>query len=163
MPGLNKREMTSKPLRLDSRMARDIEKLSALTGYSQNDIILMALRRYLFENREYFLHDMIDEMCISLIEKEVGLKKGEINLKYGGLRVDVSKSEGVEGDINSYSFCVTLTNNQGIKVYENHQVVDMSGSQWDRYKEFLYDTIIKYVDINEPALKTYFREKFLYE
>ncbi|MBO5260850.1 MAG: hypothetical protein J6A82_01160 [Coprococcus sp.] len=163
MPGLNKREMTSKPLRLDSRMARDIEKLSALTGYSQNDIILMALRRYLFENREYFLHDMIDEMCISLIEKEVGLKKGEINLKYGGLRVDVSKSEGVEGDINSYSFCVTLTNNQGIKFYENHQVVDMSGSQWDRYKEFLYDTIIKYVDINEPALKTYFREKFLYE
>ena len=50
MPGLNRKEMTNKPLRVDSRMARDIERLSDQTGYSQNEIILMAIKRYLYEN-----------------------------------------------------------------------------------------------------------------
>ncbi len=59
MPGLNKREMTGKPLRMDSRMARDVERLSKYTGYSQNDIIILAIKRYLFENRKYFLRDMV--------------------------------------------------------------------------------------------------------
>ena len=34
---------------------------------------------------------------------------------------------------------------------------------WEYYKEFLYEVVMKYMDIDEPALKTYFREKFLYE
>ena len=45
MPGLNKRELTSKPLRMDSRMARDLERLSDYTGYSQNEIILMSIKK----------------------------------------------------------------------------------------------------------------------
>ena len=123
MPGLNKRELTSKPLRMDSRMARDLERLSDYTGYSQNEIILMSIKKYLFENRGYFLRDMVEEKCLSRIEKEVRIMRGETHLKYG----------------------------------------DMSGKDWEYYKEFLYEVVMKYMDIDEPALKTYFREKFLYE
>lgn len=34
----------------------------------------------------------------------------------------------------------------------------MSGKDWEYYKEFLYEVVMKYMDIDEPALKTYFRE-----
>lgn len=163
MPGLNKRELTSKPLRMDSRMARDIERLSDYTGYSQNEIILMSIKRYLFENRQYFLRDMVEEKCISRIEKEVIVMRGESHLKYGDMTVDIEKTDNEKNDRNIYRAVIKLRNKLGEVFYEDEQTIDMSGKDWEYYKEFLYEVVMKYMDIDEPALKTYFREKFLYE
>ena len=110
MPGLNKRELTSKPLRMDSRMARDLERLSDYTGYSQNEIILMSIKKYLFENRGYFLRDMVEEKCLLRIEKEVRIMRGETHLKYGDMTVDVVKSENANGNINLYVATIRLRN-----------------------------------------------------
>lgn len=164
MPGLNKKELTSKPLRMDSRMARDVERLSDCTGYSQNDIILMAIKRYLFENREYFLRDMIEEKCIARIERDVCVMRSETHLKFGCMAVDVVKPDLTDSfGQNVYSATITLKNNMGEIFYKDQQNVDMNGEDWEIYKEFLYEVVMKYIDIDEPALKTYFREKFLYE
>lgn len=163
MPGLNKRELTSKPLRMDSRMARDIERLSSYTGYSQNEIILMSIKKYLFENRQYFLRDMVEEKCISRIEKEVTIMRGESHLKYGDMTVDIEKTDNEKNDRNIYRAMIKLRNKLGEVFYEDEQTIDMSGKDWEYYKEFLYEVVMKYMDIDEPALKTYFREKFLYE
>lgn len=163
MPGLNKREMTSKPLRMDSRMARDVERLSTYTGYSQNEIILMAIKRYLFENREYFLRDMIDEKCIRRIEREVLIMHGESHLNFGDMTVDFVKAENAVDKQNIYDVCIKLKNKLGEVFYRDDQQIDVDGKDWEYYKEFLYEVVMKYMDIDEPALKTYFREKFLYE
>lgn len=163
MPGLNKREMTSKPLRMDSRMARDVERLSTYTGYSQNEIILMAIKRYLFENREYFLRDMIDEKCIRRIEREVLVMHGESHLNFGDMTVDFVKAENAVDKQNIYDVCIKLKNKLGEVFYRDDQQIDVDGKDWEYYKEFLYEVVMKYMDIDEPALKTYFREKFLYE
>lgn len=164
MPGLNRKEMTSKPLRMDSRMARDIERLSDCTGYSQNEIILMAIKRYLYENRKYFLRDMVEEKCIDRIERDVCVMRSETHLKYGGMTIDVVKPELADAfGQNVYSATIRLRNKLGEIFYEDHQNVDMNGKDWEYYKEFIYEIVMKYMDIDEPALKTYFREKFLYE
>ena len=163
MPGLNKREMTSKPLRMDARMARDIERLSDYTGYSQNEIILMSLKRYLFENREYFLRDMIEEKCISRINKEVRVMHDESHIKYGDMTIDVVKADQADAGANMYTSVIKLRNKNGEIFYEDAQDIDMTGKDWEYYKEFLYEVVMKYMDIDDPALKTYFREKFLYE
>lgn len=163
MPGLNKREMTSKPLRMDSRMARDVERLSTYTGYSQNEIILMAIKRYLFENREYFLRDMIEEKCIRRIEREVLVMRGESHLNFGDMTVDFVKAENTVDRQGIYDVCIMLKNKLGEIFYQDDQQIDVDGKDWDYYKEFLYEVVMKYMDIDEPALKTYFREKFLYE
>lgn len=163
MPGLNKRELTNKPLRMDSRMARDVERLSNYTGYSQNEIIIMAIKRYLFENREYFLRDMVEEKCISRIERDVVVMRGEAHLKYGDMTVDVEKYDSDKDQANLYNATIKLKNKLGEIFYEDRQKIDISGKDWGYYKEFLCEVVLKYMDIDEPALKTYFREKFLYE
>ncbi len=163
MPGLNKRELTNKPLRMDSRMARDVERLSNYTGYSQNEIIIMAIKRYLFENREYFLRDMVEEKCISRIERDVVVMRGEAHLKYGDMTVDVEKYDSDKDQANLYNATIKLKNKLGEIFYEDRQKIDISGEDWGYYKEFLCEVVLKYMDIDEPALKTYFREKFLYE
>ena len=163
MPGLNKRELTNKPLRMDSRMGRDVERLSNYTGYSQNEIIIMAIKRYLFENREYFLRDMVEEKCISRIERDVVVMRGEAHLKYGDMTVDVEMYDSDKDQANLYNATIKLKNKLGEIFYEDRQKIDISGEDWGYYKEFLCEVVLKYMDIDEPALKTYFREKFLYE
>ena len=89
--------------------------------------------------------------------------RGETHLKYGDMTVDVMKSENANGNINLYVATIRLRNKLGEIFYEDVQELDMSGKDWEYYKEFLYEVVMKYMDIDEPALKTYFREKFLYE
>ena len=142
MPGLNKRELTSKPLRMDSRMARDLERLSDYTGYSQNEIILMSIKKYLFENSwAICLRDMVEEKCLLRIEKEVRIMRGETHLKYGDMTVDVVKSENANGNINLYVATIRLRNKLGEIFYEDVQELDMSGKDWEYYKEFLYEVV----------------------
>ena len=79
------------------------------------------------------------------------------------MTVDVVKSENANGNINLYVATIRLRNKLGEIFYEDVQELDMSGKDWEYYKEFLYEVVMKYMDIDEPALKTYFSEKFLYE
>ena len=106
---------------------------------------------------------MVEEKCLSRIEKEVRIMRGETHLKYGDMTVDVVKSENANGNINLYVATIRLRNKLGEIFYEDVQELDMSGKDWEYYKEFLYEVVMKYMDIDDPALKTYFREKFLYE
>ena len=88
---------------------------------------------------------------------------GESHLKYGDMTVDIEKTDNEKNDRNIYRAVIKLRNKLGEVFYEDEQTIDMSGKDWEYYKEFLYEVVMKYMDIDEPALKTYFREKFLYE
>ena len=84
-------------------------------------------------------------------------------MKYGDMTVDIEKTDNEKNDRNIYRAVIKLRNKLGEVFYEDEQTIDMSGKDWEYYKEFLYEVVMKYMDIDEPALKTYFREKFLYE
>ncbi len=74
------------------------------------------------------------------------------------MKVDVVKSENANGNINLYVATIRLRNKLGEIFYEDVQELDMSGKDWEYYKEFMYEVVMKYMDIDEPVLKTYFSE-----
>ncbi|MGN0396286.1 MAG: hypothetical protein ACI4EF_13060, partial [Coprococcus sp.] len=156
---LNKREITNKALRIDSRMAKDIETLSECTGHSQNDIIVMAARKYLFENRKYFLRDMIEDKCLERLEREIIVLHQESHLVFGYMSIDIEKTD--ETDI--YFAKVAMKNKFNELIFYDERKINVTNKEWKHYKEFLYENIIKYIDFEEPGLKNYFYEKFSYE
>ena len=87
----------------------------------------------------------------------------ESHIKYGDMTIDVVKADQADAGANMYTSVIKLRNKNGEIFYEDAQDIDMTGKDWEYYKEFLYEVVMKYMDIDEPALKTYFREKFLYE
>lgn len=106
---------------------------------------------------------MIEEKCIRRIEREVLVMRGESHLNFGDMTVDFVKAENTVDRQGIYDVCIKLKNKLGEIFYQDDQQIDVDGKDWDYYKEFLYEVVMKYMDIDEPALKTYFREKFLYE
>lgn len=171
MPGLNKRELMSKPLRMDVRMARDAGKLASDTGYSQNDVFVMAIKEYLFVNRAYFMDELIEDKCISRIEREVRLMRGDSHFKFGDLRIDMTRIDDVDAVAagggekplgTRYKTILRVVNDKNETLYKDEREVDMFNGEWDKYKEFMYGVIEKYISPEAPSLETDFREKFAY-
>lgn len=168
MPGLNKRELTSKPLRIDVRMARDIEKLAGATGYSQNEIIVMGIKQYLYENRQYFVQELIENRCIARIERDTKFMRGESHFSFGDVDIDFTKADtnyvpGSEvGDDTCYNAEIKIHNAMHEVIYRNSQRIDMFTSDWEDYRKYLLDIITQYMDINSPLLESEFRERFKY-
>lgn len=172
MARLGKRALASKPLRLDARMARDVERLSGDTGYSQNEIFLMAIRSYLYDNRQYFLDDMIEELCLSKIERSVKLMHDEAHISCGGMTVDMVRRDetGLDAGIETigrraeiYVCTMKFYNKRDEAIIADEQEVNVNSDEWNKYKRYLYNTFVNYADLDNDLLKEYFRYKFAYE
>jgi hypothetical protein len=139
MAGLNKRELTGKPLRMDTRMAKDLEKLAGTTGHSQNEIIGVAIKRYLFENREYFVEDMVQELCIEPLEREVLLMHNEVCLSVGNMNIKVER----QAEMNGAGVCVSgaeLPGGRGCKAEDKAAIESDKGKTTE---SLMYDTHIE--------------------
>lgn len=159
MAGLNKKEITNKPLRLDARMAKDIEILSESTGYSQNEIVVMATKRYLLENRKYFVKDLVENMCLSILEHEIAVMHEESHMIFGPMKIDIVKTS----KSGIYSANVILKNKFDEVLFDDSREIDITTEEWEYYKEYLYENIMKYVDFDEQVFRNYFQDKFSYE
>lgn len=159
MAGLNKKKISNKPLRIDSRMAKDIETLSEFTGYSQNDIIVMATKKYLFENRKYFVRDMIEDLCIEKLEHEIIVMREDAHMNLGQMSIDIEKTDNPD----IYTAKVLLKNKFNETLFADEREIDTNSEEWAYYKEYLFENIVKYIDFDEPEFKNYFYDKFLYE
>ncbi len=159
MASLNKKEISNKALRIDSRMARDIETLSEYTGYSQNDIIVMATKKYLFENRKYFITDMIKDMCLEKLEREILIMHEDAHMNFGQMNIDIEKTD----KLNIYSAKAFMKNKFNETLFDDEREIDITTKEWAYYKEYLCENIMKYIDFDEPEFRNYFYNKFSYE
>ena len=78
-----KKEVKVRPVRMDVRLANDVEKLARKTFRSQNDIAVIAMRKYLYENRRFFIEDMIDDCIFREIEPTITVRKESAAGSYG--------------------------------------------------------------------------------
>lgn len=159
MTSLNKKKISNKALRIDSRTAKDIETLSKYTGYSQNDIIVMATKKYLFENRKYFITDMIKDMCLDKLEHEIIIMHESVHMNFGQMSIDIEKTD--KPDI--YFAKAFLKNKFNEALFDDKREIDITTEDWVYYKEYLCENIMKYIDFDEPEFNNYFYNKFFYE
>ena len=92
-----KKEVKVRPVRMDVRLANDVEKLARKTFRSQNDIAVIAMRKYLYENRRFFIEDMIDDCIFREIEPTITVRKESAAVSYGviGITADKTKNPDV--------------------------------------------------------------------
>lgn len=159
MTVLSKKELTSKALRLDVRVAKDIETLASYTGYSQNDIIVMAIKKYLFENRKYFVTEMIQDKCIARLERDILVMREESHIFFGLLAISMIKTE----DPEIYAASLCIKNKFEEIIFEDHRELHVLTDEWEAYKESIIENSLKYIDFNEEDLKKYFYDRFSYE
>lgn len=159
MASLNKKEPISKVLRMDKRMAKDLELLSEATDRSQNDIIVRAVKQCLFENRKYFVREMIQELFLYPVEHDVVVMKENSYVECGLMTIRFEKTE----DADVYSAYMAVQNKHKEIIVEDQREVHVNSKEWEQYKEYIIEQFSHYIDLEEEGLKHYFYERFSYE
>jgi hypothetical protein len=154
-----KRELSPKALRIDTRMAKHLEKLSGFTSRSQNELITTAIKRYLYDNRKLFAGDIVDTYLIQPMEKAILVMKEEWHSEFGAVTVDVTRTE----DRNVYSTKIDIKNKFNEVIYDDDRIIDITGDDWDVFKNFLINNIMMYIDFDDARLNAYFEDMFNYD
>ncbi len=159
MSGLDKRKISNKALRLDSRMAKDIEILSGCTGRSQNDIIVLAVKKYLFENRKYFTEALIDDVFLEKLRHQVMVMHQEVHIEFGHICLDVTKTDNPD----DYFIRLTKKNMYGELISNDESEINIVTDDWADCNRYLCEKIKEYIEFDESETRNYFGDKFSYE
>lgn len=156
-----KKEVKVRPVRMDVRLANDVEKLARKTFRSQNDIAVIAMRKYLYENRRFFIEDMIDDCIFREIEPTITVRKESAAVSYGviGITADKTKNPDV------YHIKTVVRNKEGEYIFSDVHDINITGKNdvWKCYKEFVYGIAIKFINVEDDCYKDYFYDRFQYD
>ena len=116
-----------RPVRMDVRLANDVEKLARKTFRSQNDIAVIAMRKYLYENRRFFIEDMIDDCIFREIEPTITVRKESAAVSYGviGITADKTKNPDV------YHIKTVVRNKEGEYIFSDVHDINITGKNDD--------------------------------
>lgn len=159
MKDIKKREMTGKALRMDSRMSKDLERLSDFTGYSQNELILKAIRNYLMLHKSIFYREMIKDVYLSQMDRNIAFMKEECHLTIGVMTLDITKTQKE----NVYNARMVVKNKYKKAIFDDLKEVNIATRDWEKYKEYVTENIMKYVDLDSDEFSEYFYERFSYD
>lgn len=159
MTSISKKERKDTTLRMDKRMAEDLKVLAKATGRSQNDIIFKAIKTCLYENRRYFVHEMIQEMFLTPMEHDVIVMKENSHMKFGLMTINLKKTENAK----IYDVYMSVKNRQDDLIEEDSRKINVDTKEWEQYKTFILEKFSEYIDLEDEGLKRYFYEKFTYE
>lgn len=155
----SKKEQTAKPLRLDKRIAKDIEMLSKMSGRSQNDLIVGAIKKYLYDNRQFFIGDLIKDILLDKLDYTIVTMREEWDDRFGSLYLRIFKTEKSE----IYKIIIEFHNKFDEVIFSNQRYVNILNEEWDDFKDYLLQNIFKYIDLDDGDMRTYFIDRFNYE
>lgn len=159
MTSISKKERKDTTLRMDKRMAEDLNILAKVTGRSKNDIIFKAIKTCLYENRRYFIREMVQELLFHPMEHDVIVMKENSNMKFGLITINLEKAENAE----IYNAYLSVMNRQNELIEEDSRQIKIQTKEWEEYKTFVFEKFSQHIDLEDEGLKRYFYEKFSYE
>lgn len=67
---LGKKYTVQKSFRIDYRMSDDLEYLSKVLDRPQNDLVNIAVENLIFDNRQYFIEQILIDKCSNFFNWE---------------------------------------------------------------------------------------------
>lgn len=146
---LSKKITIQKSFRIEEKMERDLELLSAKLNRPQNELVNEALNQLMLENMEWFVEDYLTDLCIDFLDKKVS----EIEIEISSLRlhlVDTGESIMEDYEIKTDNFRESsngsyVSGELGYKMLENE----------------LKEIALK-IGVDSPEIQTYLHGRFDY-
>lgn len=147
---IRKKLQVQKSFRIDADMEKDLGILSQLTERSQNDLVNVAIKELLQDNKYYFLD-------ISVLEHfEIEMENDKLTLEpfeMGGLRVEVSYSDN--GGVKVRSI---ISNNTEILEDYTREFESIISNE---FREYLIN-LSKNIDIKSEDIEEYLNSRLDY-
>lgn len=156
---ISKKTTKPKTLRMDKKMANDLVTLSRALGRTQNYIIYKAIRQCFFDNRQYFVGEIIREIYLSPIEYDVMTKHEDSNMEQGNMAISFKRTD----DAEVYTAHMSIKNKHDEILVEDSRKIHIHTKDWEDYQDYIIEQFSPYIDLDDEGVMRYCYERFSYE
>lgn len=150
---LRKKYNVQKSFRIDHQLSDDLEYLSNVLERPQNDLVNIAIESLIFDNRQWFIGQILINQCSTFFEND---KSTELIID--NLQILIQ----IEGDIVRVVYCVY---NKFGKFKFNDEIEIYYGNQNDAKKEIkeILMKIAQYIEVEGETISKLLRERLNYK
>lgn len=150
---LRKKYTIQKSFRVDYQLSDDLEYLSNVLDRPQNDLVNIAIEALIFDNRKWFVGEILINQCSAFFEDNKS-----IELKIDNLHLLMQ----IEGDIVRVVYCVY---NRFGKPKFDDEVEVYYGNKKEAKKELkeILKKIAEYIDVDGASISKLLRERLNYK
>ena len=161
MPVITPKDTIQKTYRLETRQAEDLEKLAKAVGRTQNELIVMAVTELLYENRQYFVKDVIERKLKEELHQIVCIRENDYCYKTSSWSLEMIKLDGDKEGESWFKFCYQAKNKKDKIIFMEQGEIDVKREK--EWAVFLKDVIANmqlYADIDDEETAMFFHEYF---
>lgn len=156
------KETIQKTYRLELTQAEDLEYLAKAVGRTQNELIVASVRELLYQNRSYYLEQVLKTELLPYLTKELCILGNEVFIEKANLMLNITKKEeeDEESTLFLYEFCARNKRNR-VVLTQTGEIDIMQKKQWSQFMTDLVTWISTYADLDNDESALYFKNYFL--
>lgn len=161
MPLIIPKETIQKTYRFVTTQSEDLEKLAKTVGRTQNELIVMAVQELLYQNRTYFMYEVLQKEVVLPMINAITVRGNDYSYSQGGIVLNVFAvgKEGEIGQLFTYEFIAK--NHQDVPAFATSGKVDVSKQEeFSNFIEQVLKWIMDYADVDDDSQSLYFRNYF---
>lgn len=161
MPIITPKDTIQKTYRLETRQADDLEKLAKAVGRTQNELIVMAVTQLLYENRKYFVTDVIEKKIMDSLEQVVRIRENEYRYQTASWALEMIKLDDDKEGESWFHYCYEAKNKKNKVIFKEEGEINVKNEEdWKIFLEKVISSMQLYADLEDEEMASIFRDYF---
>ena len=161
MPVMTPKDTIQNTYRLETRQADDLEKLAKAVGRTQNELIVLAVTELLYQNRKYFVTDVIEKRLTEVLEQVVRIRENEYRYETSSWSLEMLKLDDDKEGESWFHYCYEARNKKNKVIFKDEGDLNVKKEdEWSHFLEKVLASIQLYADTDDEETSMFFREYF---
>ncbi|MBO8464267.1 MAG: hypothetical protein IAC13_10080 [Firmicutes bacterium] len=161
MPIITPKDTIQKTYRLETRQADDLEKLAKAVGRTQNELIVMAVTELLYQNRQYFVTEVIEKRLTDELEHIVRIRENEYRYKTSSWSLEMIKLDNDKEGESWFHYCYEARNKKSKVIFREEGEIDVKKeADWSIFLEKVLANMQLYADVDDEETAIFFHDYF---
>lgn len=161
MPLITPKDTIQKTYRLETRQADDLEKLAKAVGRTQNELIVVAVTELLFQNRKYFVQDVIEAQLKEELEQNVRIRENEYQYITASWELKMLKLDGDKDGESWFHYCYQAKNRKSKVIFMEEGEIDVKRNvEWEDFLDKVLASLRLYADLDDEETSMFFHDYF---
>lgn len=161
MPVITPKDTIQKTYRLETRQADDLEKLAKAVGRTQNELVVMAVTELLYQNRKYFVTDVIEKRLTDELEQIVRIRENDYRYETSSWALEMLKLDDDKEGESWFHYCYEARNKKSKVIFKEEGELDVKKeADWKNFLEQVIANMQLYADVDDEETAIFFHDYF---
>lgn len=161
MPLVTPKDTIQKTYRLEMRQADDLEKLAKAVGRTQNELIVLAVTELLYQNRKYFISEVIEKQIKEEIADTVCIRENDYSYITPSWSVEMCKMDNDKDGESWFHYCYLAKNKKEKVIFKKEGEINIKDTKaWKALLDNIIVSMHLYADVDDEETAIFFRNYF---